>query len=182
MPTSNFTYSNRGFLTLMVGPSGAGKTTYIRKCANSPSLHTPDGKPNFLTIYNSASGKLYSPRVISPDDIREELTGDRSNQNQNKTVFELAHLRVAEGLASGNHVIFDATNLSEYSRSTLANLADFKNFQYIILDRKNKTPWHGNMGVVRRHEQQFAEELPRILNGDGFGSCIVHDLRHQFDD
>jgi len=182
MPCINFTYENKGFLTLMIGPSGAGKTTFINKYVNLAGLYAPEGKPNPLTIHKPNSQTLYSPWIVSPDDLREELTGDRSNQRQNKSVFELAHLRVAERLASGKHVIFDATNLRESSRTVLAYLADHKHFQYIVLDRKYKKPWHGNMDVVRRHEQQFANELPRILAGDGFGNCIVHDLRYKFDD
>lgn len=180
MPKISLTYESRGYLTLMVGPSGAGKTTFVDKYTALAGLTPPGMTHNPLHVSNFSRGD-YPITIVRPDDIRGELTGDRANQSQNKQVFDIAHLRTAAALAVGDHVIFDATNLRESSRVYLVNFADCERFQYIILDRHNKTPWHGNMDVVRRHDLLFQEELPRILGGDGFGNALIHDLRYKFE-
>lgn len=182
MPSINFTYENRGFLTLMVGPSGAGKTTFCEKYFSDADARLPNGDANPLYLPNAAGTAVFIPYYISPDDIRGRLTGNPADQTRNEEVFELAHLEVALSLAQGHHVIFDATNLCEYSRIELVDIADRKYIQYIVLDRPNKKPWHGNMNVVSRHESLFQSELPRILAGDGFGGVHVIDLRNQFND
>lgn len=176
MPKYTFLYENRGYLTLMVGPSGAGKTTFVNKYANLAGLIPPGLRSNPFYVSNLTRGD-YPTWIISPDDIRKELTGDRANQQHNKQVFELAHMRVAEGLASGDHIIFDATNLQVSARIMLAGLAGFEKIQYIVLDRPDKKPWHGDLDVVKRHELLFKEQLPRILAGDCLGGVLVHDLR-----
>lgn len=70
-----------------------------------------------LPIGISGSGKSYIYNKdykdcvqVSPDLIREELTGDISNQTKNKEVFKLAFERVDEYLNNGKDVFFDATN------------------------------------------------------------------------
>lgn len=176
MPKYTFHYENRGYLTLMVGPSGAGKTTFVNKYVSLAGLIPPGLHSNPFYVSNLARGE-YPIWIVSPGDIRKELTGDRANQQCNKQVFKLAHMRVAEGLASGNHIIFDATNLLESARAMLASLAGFEKIQYIVLDRPDKKPWHGNLDVAKRHELLFKEQLPRILAGDYLGTVLVHDLR-----
>jgi predicted kinase len=49
--------------------------------------------------------------VISPDDIRRELTGNISDQSRNKEVFPLAFQRAVDTLNANKNVIFDATNV-----------------------------------------------------------------------
>ena len=73
-----------------------------------------------LPIGISGSGKSYIYNKdykdcvqVSPDLIREELTGDISNQSKNKEVFKLAFKRVDEYLNSGQNVFFDATNVNK---------------------------------------------------------------------
>ena len=76
-----------------------------------------------LPIGISGSGKSYIYNKdykdcvqVSPDLIREELTGDISNQTKNKEVFKLAFQRVDEYLNKGHDVFFDDTNVNKIQR------------------------------------------------------------------
>lgn len=76
-----------------------------------------------LPIGISGSGKSYIYNKdykdciqVSPDLIREELTGDISNQSRNKDVFRIAFERVDEYLNKGQDVFFDATNVNKGQR------------------------------------------------------------------
>ena len=53
---------------------------------------------------------------LSSDEIREELFGDESIQEDSNKVFELMNLRAREALKNGVDVIYDATNLSRKRR------------------------------------------------------------------
>lgn len=79
-------------LIIPVGISGSGKSTWIRTLENQGFI------------------------VVSPDDIRRELTGTINDQTKNNEVFELAYQRVIDALNSGKSVIFDATNLTSKYR------------------------------------------------------------------
>lgn len=83
-----FAIQNVPSLILPIGISGSGKSYWI----------------------NSLNSKIY--RVVSPDEIRKELTGDISNQSRNNEVFKLVPLRTIESLKKGFPVIVDATNLN----------------------------------------------------------------------
>ena len=76
-----------------------------------------------LPIGISGSGKSYIYNrdykdyiLVSPDLIREELTGDISNQSKNKEVFRIAFARVDEYLKREQNVFFDATNVNKSQR------------------------------------------------------------------
>lgn len=84
-------------LIILVGISGSGKSTWLK------------------------SIDLTGCVIISPDDIRRELTGSISNQTMNGQVFAIAFSRIVENLEKGNSVIFDATNVTSKSRKTLMN-------------------------------------------------------------
>lgn len=84
-------------LILTVGLPGSGKTTYLR---------------NFLAFKNHI--------IISPDLIREELTGDISDQSQNKKVWDLAYERLNFALESDYEYIgFDATLIKPQYRNEI---------------------------------------------------------------
>ena len=81
-----------------------------------------------LPIGISGSGKSYIYNKdykdciqVSPDLIREELTGDISNQSRNKDVFRIAFERVDEYLNKGQDVFFDATNVNKSQRKNFTD-------------------------------------------------------------
>jgi predicted kinase len=85
-------------VVLMCGPSGAGKTSWIAE-------HLPD--------YH----------LVSLDDIREDLTGDRTNQKMQGQVMQEAKARFKHHLRSHHRVIWDATNLRSDFRAQVCDLA-----------------------------------------------------------
>jgi predicted kinase len=84
-------------LILPIGISGSGKSTWI----------------------NSLPKNQF--KLVSPDLIRKELTGNISNQENNSKVFSIAYERTAEYIKNGETVIFDATNLDTFYRNSLIN-------------------------------------------------------------
>lgn len=92
-----------GNLVMLVGPPGSGKSTLANKLKK--------------TIMNF--------EIISPDDIREELVGDRSDQDHNTEVFSKVYSRMSHFLSNGYNVIYDATNCrSSYRAKILKVVGD----------------------------------------------------------
>ena len=74
---------------VMVGISGSGKSTYIRKNFD-PSV------------------------VVCPDEIRREINGDVSSQKNGSLVWKTAKERLLAILEKGNVAILDATNVNRF--------------------------------------------------------------------
>ena len=93
-------------LLVLVGPSYSGKSTV---CEFFKRYY----KMNELPMC-----------VVCPDDIREELLGDASDQSNGKMIFETAYERVDKALNSPlNTVFFDATSLTPARRKPLIEIA-----------------------------------------------------------
>ena len=86
---------NRPTLILLVGPPGAGKTTYAEKYI---SQHDN-------TVY------------LSSDEIRKEMWGNEAIQGDNNEIFSRMQDRVVDGLNFGYDVIYDATNMTRKDRA-----------------------------------------------------------------
>ena len=95
-----------------------------------------------LPIGISGSGKSYIYNrdykdyvQVSPDLIREELTGSISDQSKNKEVFKLAFERVDEYLNKGQDVFFDATNVNKTQRKNFTDryIGSDVNVIYVVL-------------------------------------------------
>ncbi len=80
-------YGTKPVFAMVVGLPGSGKSTYIKECFKTYTVHSSDA-------------------------IREELSGDVNNQDINKQVFDLLHKRIKEDLINGKDTIYDATNIS----------------------------------------------------------------------
>lgn len=85
-------------LVVMVGPSGSGKSTFARTV-----LQRPDWKHE----------------IISLDDLREEIAGDRRDQAANGQVRQEARLRLKRALRPGRRVVWDATSLRREFREAV---------------------------------------------------------------
>ena len=68
--------------------------------------------------------------VVATDDIREELFGNASVQDNPKLVFDTAYARVRGLLESGKDVVFDATNLDKYRRAIIKYCSDLNSVRY----------------------------------------------------
>lgn len=145
----------KGKLILMVGPSGAGKTTFL------------------------ANRKSY--KVISSDDIREELTDNMLDQTQNHKVFRILHELVRTRIHFGLDVIVDSTNIKRKDRLALVNLALGGPVEYWVVDRPLGDKLHTRgwrpEELILRHHNTFQANLKDILRGDDLPNVAVKDFR-----
>lgn len=84
---------------MLFGASGSGKSTWIAQQRRDDWL------------------------VISLDEIRAELNGQRGNQKNRGQMLQLARHRLKQALAAGQNVVWDATNIRQDFREPLTRLA-----------------------------------------------------------
>lgn len=89
-------FNTRGF-EMLIGIPGCGKSTYLKTLNNS------------------------NISIVSPDEIRRELTGNISDQSKDGDVWAEVEKRINELLSQGKYVILDATNVSTEYRTPLLN-------------------------------------------------------------
>lgn len=85
----------------------------------------------YITVGIPGCGKstwidTYLPEisVVSSDAIREELTGDITDQSRNSEVFERFHQYIEINLSHGESVAVDSTALDKFARDKLRAIAD----------------------------------------------------------
>lgn len=81
-------------LIMLIGIPASGKSTFKRKVLNIEKELV----------------------AVCPDDIREMLSGDVSNQDYNKLVFEIVHTSIQNAIIDGKSVLLDATNVRKKYR------------------------------------------------------------------
>lgn len=147
---------------ITIGISGSGKSRWINSLNDS----------NYV--------------VISPDQIRKELTGSISNQSLNNEVFAIAHKRIINTLNKGMSVIFDATNTVSYHRRKLLYIlkdvviVDFNAYAKLfdvepdICKERVKNDIKNNIDrsnvpsdVINRQYQQLLKDISKITD-DGY--------------
>jgi predicted kinase len=146
-------------LVLLVGPSGAGKTTYAAA--------------NF-------AGEL----VVSSDAIREELYGTQVMTGSQDAVFNAVRKRARAALANGTSVVIDSTNLRRDDRlmNTALVPTDIP-VEYVLIDRpmtekQRDGGWRlEREGLIEGHANILLRELADILAGDGLPNVTVVDRR-----
>lgn len=81
-----------------------------------------------IGISGSGKSKLYNEQfkqlgyeLISPDNIRIELTGDISNQSKNDEVFKIVDERINDCIKRNVNIFYDATNINTYYRKKFVN-------------------------------------------------------------
>lgn len=144
-------------LTIMVGPSGGGKSTWVRE--NAPA-----------------------DWVIETDHLRAiYCNGNIADQSRNDDVFYAAHRLTKARLECGLPVCFDATNLYRKDRMAVAALAGGAAVQYVVCNRpmseKLATADWRPTHVLDKHEQRFNSQIKDILAGDGLPNVTVLDTR-----
>ena len=116
-----------------------------------------------LPIGISGSGKSYIYNKdykdcvqVSPDLIREELTGDISNQSKNKEVFKLAFERVDEYLNNGQDVFFDDKNVNKSQRKSFTDkyIGTDVEVVYVILPADIDLSWKRIRSDIREKKNR----------------------------
>ena len=129
----SFVYRQRfAQLYIVCGPSGLGKTTWIRE-------QHPDAV------------------VISMDEVRAELTGSASNQSENRKVFQVSFERLKRLLTTSHAIVWDATSIRKVHRERLTSLA----YQYRAFVRIDVlcAPPHVAFARNRSRERQVSREV-----------------------
>lgn len=150
-----------GKLTLMVGPSGAGKTTWL-----------------------SESG-LLPESIVSSDVFRQHICGNILDQTKNDEVFAAVHDVTRTRLKHGLPVIVDATNLRRKDRLAVVALAPPATpVCYVVVNRPMEEKyrdagWRATLpfDLIAKHEQTFKSQLADILKGDNLPTIQVIDAR-----
>lgn len=151
-----FKHDGKHFLDLLIGPAGAGKSTY---CKNATSQHN----------------------IISTDDIREQYNWGHSPNDLQRT-WNYAHSLLKARLENQLFTLFDATNIKKKDRlKLLRNVPKGQYVRYIIIDRpldvKIKDKGWRTEELILKHDKIFKNQLPDILNGDGLSNIVVIDKR-----
>jgi predicted kinase len=140
-------------LTLLIGPPGAGKSTW-------------------------AGANALASTVVSSDAIREELNGPSSER-----VFREVRRRARQLLANGTDAVVDATNLGAHDRRYLTSMApDWMAIRYVVIDRPVDDKLHTGTwrddrpDLIRQKTRAFLDQLPAILNGDNDSRVTVTNL------
>lgn len=131
----------KGFakLVVMCGPSGSGKSHWIEK-------NLPDYE------------------VLCLDDIREELTGDPTNQKANSRVRQIARERLKPLLQHHKKVVWDATNLRRDFRHAVVQLGcDYGALVTLVA-------FHMQEHVYHKRNEERARVVPRKI--------LQHQLAH----
>jgi len=151
-------------LTIMVGPSGGGKSTWVD--------------------HNSMPGE-----VISSDDLRAHYCGDLTDQSRNEDVFYALHKLAKARLDCGLPVIIDATNLRRKDRLACVALAPAGVgvrsvvVNRPILEKRRDAGWRSGVVLANgetlldAHEQRFNSQIKDIMRGDGLPQVTVLDVR-----
>ena len=140
-------------LIVLIGASGAGKSTFARK----------HFKPT---------------QILSSDYFRGVVSDDENDQAATKDAFDVLHYITAKRLAAGKLTVIDATNVQPESRKPLINLAkQFHCFAIAIAfdlpesvcQERNKQRSNRQFGshVVRNHTRSLQRSL-RNLKREGF--------------
>ncbi len=125
-------------LVVFSGPSGSGKSTFVQNYLQKPE---------------------HFHQVVSMDEIREALAGDRSDQALNGAVRQAARNQLKAALRPGKRVVWDATGLRRDFRSIVIDTG----FSYGAL--VTLVVFQQSVEEYRRGNQRRAHPVPpSVLN------------------
>ncbi len=151
-------------LTIMVGPSGGGKSSWC---------------------YHNIPVDEY----LSSDELRLAYCGSVQDQSRNDDVFYALHKLAKARLECGLPVTIDATNLRRKDRLACVALAPAGvGVRYVVCNRpmaekvrdagrRAGVVMADGKSLIEAHEQRFQSQLREILHGDGLPQVTVVDAR-----
>lgn len=144
-------------LTLLIGTSGAGKSTIARRYFDQQA-------------------------VISADTVRKFLTGSPHDQSRNTDVWHAIKALIKTRLSVGLPTILDATNLKRKSRRDLAMLTPLGfTCAYVLVQERSLEELEATAGarndvvvgkkgfersLLRAHADKLKSNMPFIMAGD----------------
>ena len=139
----------RNSLIIIVGISGAGKSTYIEKLKQT----------------------LPNVNVHSSDKLRGILFGDENCQRDPGMVFGILKRNVEKDVASGRDVIIDATNLNPRDRRDWITIADKYGAEKIayVIERDKST--------IMKHQEKRKSEGGRFVPEDAIDRMFSKYIR-----
>ena len=145
-------------LYICSGIPGSGKSTYIQ-------------------------GRFFCDDVdiISPDEIRGELTGDVSDQSRNDEVWGLAHKRLHSSLTDERCVVFDSVSADRRARKSLIKIGQKYDAEIIslVFPVTYETAVERQKGRTRQvpHDviQKFSDKFTIPNKNEGFHGIILAD-------
>lgn len=165
----------RGFppLVMLIGPTGAGKSTWAAKHFKKDEIISSD----------DVRIELGEARGLSRDNLAE-LFRSVWNLEEEKAKQEYQN-RVAFSLRAGKRVVAEATHLRWKDRLSVADLARSAGVAvtYVILnrpleDKLETAGWRIEIpGLIERQHQMFYDSEAEILAGDGRQDVSIMDTR-----
>lgn len=151
-------YPGEQLFTMLVGPVGAGKSTYCETY-------------------------LKGQHIISSDKIREEMFGYQEGGHDAvglQRTWSYIHDYIKNRVEHGLPVVLDATNIKRKDRMAVMKLIpECQQVKYIVVDRpleeKLRTRGHRSEELIRRHHNTFKSNKKDILSGDDLPNVIVLD-------
>lgn len=171
-------YPESAHLTIMVGPAGAGKTSWAL------------GEWGYIDFGGYAVNHgIHPSHVISADQIRQDVLGDFKSREHGDQIFgiirELAQARLTRGLPT----VIDATHLHRKQR--LANVTIVPPtvpVTYVVINRSMEEKFRdggwrndietpeGQKHFMQKHEDTFQAQKKDIMRGDDLPNVTVWDL------
>ena len=125
-----------------------------------PTMYMMVGLPGSGKTY--IANRYYGDCAIhSSDQIRAELYGDASCQENNEKVFRILHSRIKEDLKNGKDVVYDATNIKKRRRADF--LRELRNIPCIKQCCVVMTPYEKCLENNQMRERKVPEEVIRRM-------------------
>ena len=149
-------------LIVLIGASGAGKSTFARK-------------------------HFKQTEILSSDYFRGVVSDDETSQDATKDAFDVLHYIAAKRLAAGKLTVIDATNVQEFARKPLLELtkkyhcfavAIAFNIPESVCQERNKQRLDRQFGshVVRNHTSSLKRsrlDAVATMGGTPTTRCIA---------
>src|SRR5690606_2169856 len=100
------TYTMSRLSSLKFTPPSTGKSFYL-------PIGPPGCGKSTLAAELVTEGVIPLTAIVSPDELRERLTDDRSNQQCNRTAYEIVDRIISYRMKEGLDIYLDATNLRD---------------------------------------------------------------------
>lgn len=132
-------------LILVIGLPGSGKSRYV--------------------IDNYNYGRIFynNTIILSSDNVRLELFGDENDQTHNEEVFQYIKDTAVQGIANGQRVVIDATNITRKSRKSIidyveqqvAGFYEYGYIKFVVI----ATPYYKCLENNRKRNRQVPEHV-----------------------